>query len=338
MNIHIQVTRGAAPPGGAISGRGILRKSLIALALTVALSIAVAGAAIATIPDGTGEFHGCVANTSGNLRIIDPSAGQSCNGAEQAVSWSETGIHWKGPWSSSATYLVRDAVSYRGSSYIATAAGAGGVPGESAQWSLMVSQGRSGYDGNTVLHGAGAPPNAQGSHGDFYIDATNHVLFGSEVPLLRQPELLPGLAYQGSATGWRDGIGRSRQHLYQRGEHAGRSSTVRRHGRDDASGPAGEYYLSANINLENADESTQDASCELYVNYDNSLTGKIDAGTTTLPAAPSDGEGYAQMVLRGTVQYGSPGWVVVACNTFRGGVISAHLSALQTGTVLGGLG
>src|ERR687897_2810213 len=49
------------------------------------------GAALAAIPDSSGVINGCYQKNVGNLRVIDPSAGDSCRPSEIAISWSQTG-------------------------------------------------------------------------------------------------------------------------------------------------------------------------------------------------------------------------------------------------------
>src|SRR4029450_6315281 len=49
------------------------------------------GAALASIPDSSGVINGCYQKNVGNLRVIDPDAGDSCRPSEIAISWSETG-------------------------------------------------------------------------------------------------------------------------------------------------------------------------------------------------------------------------------------------------------
>ena len=52
-------------------------------------------------------------------------------------------------------------------------------PKTSGAWGTGVSlKGSAGANGNTVLNGSGAPPSATGNNGDFYIDTTNHILYG----------------------------------------------------------------------------------------------------------------------------------------------------------------
>ncbi len=45
----------------------------------------------AAIPDSNGVINGCYQKNVGNLRVIDPSAGDSCRPSEIAISWSQTG-------------------------------------------------------------------------------------------------------------------------------------------------------------------------------------------------------------------------------------------------------
>jgi hypothetical protein len=49
------------------------------------------GVAWATIPDGSGQIHACYKSSSGDLRVIDPSAGGACKPSETALMWSQTG-------------------------------------------------------------------------------------------------------------------------------------------------------------------------------------------------------------------------------------------------------
>jgi len=49
------------------------------------------GVALAAIPDSSGVINGCYQKNVGNLRVIDPSAGDSCRPSEIAISWSQTG-------------------------------------------------------------------------------------------------------------------------------------------------------------------------------------------------------------------------------------------------------
>jgi Collagen triple helix repeat (20 copies) len=70
-----------------------MRFSRIALAITAGAVIAIVGGvtyAVADIGDG-GVIHGCYQKNVGNLRVIDPGAGDSCRPSEIAISWSQTG-------------------------------------------------------------------------------------------------------------------------------------------------------------------------------------------------------------------------------------------------------
>jgi len=49
------------------------------------------GVALAAIPDSSGVINGCYQKNVGNLRVIDPSAGDSCRPSEIGISWSQTG-------------------------------------------------------------------------------------------------------------------------------------------------------------------------------------------------------------------------------------------------------
>lgn len=60
------------------------------VAATVALFVALGGAAWATIPDSTGVIHGCISATSGNLKVVDPPT-TNCAPSEAALDWNQQG-------------------------------------------------------------------------------------------------------------------------------------------------------------------------------------------------------------------------------------------------------
>jgi hypothetical protein len=63
---------------------------LRAVLITAALGISFgAGVALASIPDSSGEIHGCYGK-NGDLRVIDPVSG-NCRGEETALNWSQGG-------------------------------------------------------------------------------------------------------------------------------------------------------------------------------------------------------------------------------------------------------
>jgi hypothetical protein len=65
-------------------------KLLLALMLGAAV-FGVVSAVQAAIPDSSGVINGCYQKNVGNLRVIDPSAGDSCRPPEIPISWSQTG-------------------------------------------------------------------------------------------------------------------------------------------------------------------------------------------------------------------------------------------------------
>lgn len=56
-----------------------------------ALVVAVGGAAVAAIPDGSGVIHGCYKTSNGALSVIDPAKGERCKSGEVALNWNEQG-------------------------------------------------------------------------------------------------------------------------------------------------------------------------------------------------------------------------------------------------------
>lgn len=66
-----------------------------ALALTVGIGLGGSSLAAAVIPDPSGLIHGCVRSTNGlgggNLRVIDPAAGESCSTTETPLDFNQRG-------------------------------------------------------------------------------------------------------------------------------------------------------------------------------------------------------------------------------------------------------
>jgi hypothetical protein len=60
------------------------------LVATAALVVALGGVAYGTIPDSNGAIHGCVL-PSGQLRVIDTGAGQTCGTNETPLNWNQSG-------------------------------------------------------------------------------------------------------------------------------------------------------------------------------------------------------------------------------------------------------
>src|SRR5690349_3939882 len=61
------------------------------LGAVVGAALAGGAATLAAIPGSGGVINGCYQKNVGNLRVIDPSAGESCRPSELAISWSRTG-------------------------------------------------------------------------------------------------------------------------------------------------------------------------------------------------------------------------------------------------------
>jgi hypothetical protein len=71
--------------------RGLSRGGRLVLALAVGGALfGIATAVQADIPDG-GTIHGCYKTNKGDLRVIDTSAGGSCQSSETPLDWNQTG-------------------------------------------------------------------------------------------------------------------------------------------------------------------------------------------------------------------------------------------------------
>ncbi|WP_457032063.1 hypothetical protein [Kitasatospora sp. P5_F3] len=65
------------------------RRGVVLLTAT-ALTATAAGISWASIPDSSGEIHGCYQKSTGLVRVID-SPSQQCHGGEAPLSWSQGG-------------------------------------------------------------------------------------------------------------------------------------------------------------------------------------------------------------------------------------------------------
>jgi hypothetical protein len=64
-----------------------MRRAIIVI-VTMAVVGAIAGVALATIPDSSGVIHGCYDNKTGGLRVIDTDKGHTCTKSETALTWN----------------------------------------------------------------------------------------------------------------------------------------------------------------------------------------------------------------------------------------------------------
>ena len=125
-----------------------LRVAVAASALT---AVMVGGIAWAAIPDSTtAVFTGCYRTnppSQGALRVINAQAGQTCVAGETTITWNQRGIRWRGVWSSAVAYQKNDAVSYKGSSYIAIVPNTNVAPPTPTTWGLLAAVGAKGPPG-----------------------------------------------------------------------------------------------------------------------------------------------------------------------------------------------
>jgi hypothetical protein len=155
------------------SGRRLTNRAVIVSVVATATLMAAGGVAIASVVSvvsiasrGGGVLHGCYSTTTGALRVINPSARQSCKAGERAIQWNAAGITWRGSWNQTITYSVHDAVVYGGSSYLAIAAGADRPPAISPRaWSVLAASGAGGPAGPGGSNGGAGPAGPSGPAG-----------------------------------------------------------------------------------------------------------------------------------------------------------------------------
>lgn len=66
-------------------------RGMFVVAGTIAVLAVAAGVAYAAIPDSGGVIHGCYNRSNGQLRVIDPGAGENCKTPESVLDWNQTG-------------------------------------------------------------------------------------------------------------------------------------------------------------------------------------------------------------------------------------------------------
>lgn len=79
--------------------------------------------------------------------LIGPAGPQGEPGEAGPAGLPGAGIDWQGAWNSATNYLINDAVSYGGSSWIANADHLNKVPGTDPEWDLWVAKGEPGASG-----------------------------------------------------------------------------------------------------------------------------------------------------------------------------------------------
>src|ERR1700690_1291776 len=67
------------------------RDLIAATAGALAATALAGGVAWAAIPGSDGTIQGCYGKVGGLLRVIDPSKGERCLGAEVPISWNQKG-------------------------------------------------------------------------------------------------------------------------------------------------------------------------------------------------------------------------------------------------------
>jgi hypothetical protein len=75
------------------------------------------------------------------------------------------GLNWKGEWNTTANYVIDDAVSHNGSSWIAKRANANVVPADGVDWAIVAQKGDTGATGVQGPQGPAGPQGAQGPPG-----------------------------------------------------------------------------------------------------------------------------------------------------------------------------
>lgn len=143
-----------------------------------------------------GSSYTCIANTTGNLPTnttywaLIASKGDTgatgstgSTGATGASGADGLDVTWRGAYSGVTAYVVNDAVSYNGSSYICILSSTGNLPTNATYWDLMASKGDTGAGTGDMLKATydtdndGIVDNSEalgGQAGSYYLSRTNH--------------------------------------------------------------------------------------------------------------------------------------------------------------------
>lgn len=84
MDAHLHLKGATVPKFPSRSSRWFLPGVVVGAVLA-------GGVAYAAVPDSNGVINGCYQKSAGDLRVIDPGAGQSCRPSEVPIRWSQAG-------------------------------------------------------------------------------------------------------------------------------------------------------------------------------------------------------------------------------------------------------
>lgn len=143
-----------------------------------------------------GSSYTCIANTTGNLPTnttywaLIASKGDTgatgstgSTGATGASGADGLDVTWRGAYSGVTAYVVNDAVSYNGSSYICILSSTGNLPTNATYWDLMASKGDTGAGTGDMLKATydtdndGVVDNSEQLNGQapsYYLSTDNH--------------------------------------------------------------------------------------------------------------------------------------------------------------------
>ena len=127
------------------------------------LGVVGGGVAFAAIPDSSGVINGCYQKNVGNLRVIDPSAGDSCRPSEIAISWSQTGP--QGPPGATGPAGPVGPAGPKGDTGATGATGPAGPVGPAGPKGDTGATGPQGPPGATGATGPAGPAGRQGRQG-----------------------------------------------------------------------------------------------------------------------------------------------------------------------------
>jgi collagen triple helix repeat protein len=122
-----------------------------------------AAATIAAIPGPDGVINGCYQKNVGNLRVIDPSSGDSCRPPEIPISWSQTGP--QGPKGDTGATGPQGPQGPKGDTGATGPQGPQGPKGDTGATGPHGPQGPKGDTGATGATGATGPAGPQGPPG-----------------------------------------------------------------------------------------------------------------------------------------------------------------------------
>jgi hypothetical protein len=278
---------------------------MLAIGVATGAAAVMVTVATASIPDSNGAIHACYTRSSGALRVADSGV---CSSKETAISWNSVGpagLTWQGEWSSGTNYATRDAVVFKGSSYLAVFPNSGSPP-PSGNWLVLAAAGIKGDTGSSGGTGSTGPAGPAGSVGP------------------NGPAGPQGPAGPAGAAGASSAFIARESSEVDYGTSPTNIVTLNL--------PVGVYAVFAKVEVTNNDGSPQTETCSLSTGESGQV--RLDGQDTNGTGITEDS--YSQMMaLQDLLTVSTAGQVSMTCNGFSGIATGGKITAIQVSALHG---